>query len=184
MRDMLLSMIVLAIVVLVFAGITRSCSFSPGGPTVSTSGLPTVDVTAELGAAAGQVRFPLRQPAVPAGWRSNSASVQPIGADSSQTVVNVGWLTAANRFVQLTQSNASVTDVVDEVSGQSGAVTAQGTTTVAGQTWTIYQGVRDEQAWVRDLGPVRLLITGNGTPAEFTALATATQAAAVVKPGS
>ena len=184
MRDMLLSMIVLAVVVLALAAVTRSCSFSPGGPTVNTSNLPTVDVSGELGAAAGQAGFPLRQPAVPAGWRPNSASVQPIGADRSQTVVNIGWLTMANRFVQLAQSNASVTDLVNQVSGQSGSVTAQGTSTVAGQTWQIYQGVRDEQSWVRDLGPVRLLITGNGTPAEFTALAAATQTAPVVKPGS
>ena len=182
MRDMLLSMIVLAVIVLVLAAITRSCSFSPGGPSVDASALPTVDVSAELGAAASQVRFPVRQPAPPADWRANSASVAPIGADNTHTVVTIGWLTAASRFVQLNQSDASVTDLVDQVSGQSGGVTAQGSTLVAGQTWTVYQGVRDEQAWVRDLGPVRLLITGNGTPAEFSTLAAATQTAVIRTP--
>jgi hypothetical protein len=184
MRDMLLSMIVLAVVVLALTALTRSCSFSPGGPTVSHSTLPTVDVSAELGAAAGQVAFPVRQPAVPAGWVSNSASVQQIGADHTHTEVSVGWLTEARRFVQLDQSNASVTDLVDQVSGLSGAVTVQGAITVAGQTWTIYRGVRDEQSWARDLGPVRLLITGNGTPAEFTTMAAAAQTAKVREPSS
>jgi hypothetical protein len=184
MRDMLLSMVVLAVVILILAAITHSCSFSPGGPTVSTANLPSVDVSAELGAAAGQVRFPLRRPTLPADWRPNSDSEQPIGTDNSDAVVYVGWLTGTGRFLQLAQSNASVTDLVHQIAGADVPVTPQGQTRVGDATWTVYSGVRDEQSWVRDLGPVRLLITGNADAAEFSTLAAAAQSAPLVKPSS
>lgn len=185
MRDMLLSMLVLAGFVLLLAGLGRSCSFSPGGPSVNTANLPTVDVSAELGAAAGQLRFPLRQPALPAGWRANSASQQPFGANGGQSSVDIGWLTADGRFVQLDQSNAAVPDLVRAAAGtdQSVPVAAHGQTVVGGLTWTIYQGVRSEQAWAHDFGPVRVLITGNGSTAEFTTMAEAVRTAPVVRGG-
>src|SRR5919197_5592664 len=68
-RDMLVAIGVLVVVITLFAGLARSCSFSPGGPTVDASRLPTVDAQAQLKALAPKVPFPLKIPAVPAGWR-------------------------------------------------------------------------------------------------------------------
>jgi hypothetical protein len=196
MRDMLLSMVVLAVIVLVLGAVTHSCSFSPGGPSVNESNLPTVDVSGELSAAAGQVHFPLRRPALPGSWRANSDSERPVGTNGAQAVVYVGWLTGTGHFLQLAQSDASVSDLVTQVAddsgnatggssdGSSGPATAQGHVTVAGAVWTIYSGVRDEQSWVRDLGPVRLLITGNAPTGEFDTMAASVQTAPVVRTGS
>lgn len=171
LRDMALSMVVLGVIVLAFAALTRGCAFSPGGPSDNGVSAPPVDVSAELRAAAGQVRFPLRQPGVPAGWRASSASVDPLGANGADHAVRIGWVTAGGRYVQLSQSDANPADLAGLAAGTTVAPT--GSTVVAGTTWTTYPGVRSELAWVADLGPVRMLVTGNADDAEFRALASA-----------
>ncbi len=89
--------------VLVFGGVTRSCSFAPGGPTTDPAGLPVVDAPAALREL--RVPFPLRIPAVPAGWRSNSVGAGP-GARAGR-VVRVGYLTPDGRYLRLLQSDAT-----------------------------------------------------------------------------
>ena len=175
MRDMVLSMVVLAVIVLALVGISNGFTFSPGTPSGNTSTLPTVDVGAELQAAVGQSKFPLRQPHLPAGWRPNSASVDPIGPNGADEAVRIGWITPGGRFLQLSQSNASPLDLVRVAAGLGAgvSVSANGTTTINGTQWTIYPGIRSESSWVADLGPVRLFVTGNGTTDEFHTLAAA-----------
>jgi hypothetical protein len=172
MRDMVLSMVVLAVGVLVLAGISTGFSFSPGGVSVNTSNLPTVDVPAELRAAVGQVTFPIREPRLPDGWRPNSDSVDSLGPAKA---VRVGWITSGGRYLQLSQSNATPSALVRVAAGLADgvSVSATGTETVNSTKWTVYPGVRSEQSWVVDLGSVRLFITGNGTTAEFRTLAVA-----------
>ncbi len=176
MRDMFLSMIVLAIGVLVLAGITKGCSFSPGGPSTDASALPTVDATAELQAAAGQIKFPLRQPQLPAGWRTNSDSVDSLGPNGSDQAVRIGWITPSGSYLQVSQSNASAADLVRAASGADSNTPLRptGSQVVNSAEWTVYPGIRAESSWVLDLGPERLFITGNGTTAEFRTLAVAT----------
>ncbi|HEX4724797.1 MAG TPA: DUF4245 domain-containing protein [Pseudonocardiaceae bacterium] len=175
MRDMLLSMVVLAVGVLILAAISQGFSFSPGGASSDTSNLQPVDVPAELQAAVGQAKFPLREPRLPAGWRANSDSVDPIGGNGTDQAVRVGWITPGGRYLQLSQSNGTVPDLVRSAAGIGSAVPVapQGTVTVNGTQWTVYPGVRSESSWVVDLGPVRLFITGNGTTDEFRTLAVA-----------
>jgi hypothetical protein len=184
MRDMLLSMIVLAIGVLVLAGITKGCSFSPGGPTSDPSAVPTVDVTAELQAAAGQVKFPLRQQRLPAGWRANSDEVDSLGPNGTDQAVRIGWVTPAGSYLQVSQSDASAADLVRAASGADNTTTVQpiGTRMVNGTKWTVYRGIRAESSWVLDQGTQRLFITGNGTTAEFHTLAAATMTGPKVAP--
>jgi hypothetical protein len=172
MRDMVLSMVVLAVGVLILAGISTGFSFSPGGVSVNTSNLPTVDVPAELRAAVGQVTFPIREPRLPDGWRPNSDSVDSLGPAKA---VRVGWITSGGRYLQLSQSNATPSALVRVAAGLADgvSVSATGTETVNSTKWTVYPGVRSEQSWVADLGSVRLFITGNGTTAEFRTLAVA-----------
>ena len=175
LRDMVLSMVVLAVVVLALAAISNGFSFSPGGASSNTSNLPSVDVSAELHAAVSQVKFPLREPRPPTGWRPNSDSVDPIGNGTDQAV-RIGWITPGGRYLQLSQSNAGPLDLVRSAAGLGAdvAVSATGTETVNGTQWTVYPGIRSESSWVADLGPVRLFITGNGTADEFRTLAVAT----------
>jgi hypothetical protein len=172
MRDMVLSMVVLAVGVLILAGISTGFSFSPGGVSVNTSNLPTVDVPAELRAAESQVTFPLREPRLPDGWRPNSDSVDSLGPAKA---VRVGLITSGGRYLQLSQSNATPLALVRAAAGLADGVgvSAIGTETVNSTKWTVYPGVRSEQSWVADQGTVRLFITGNGTTAEFRTLAAA-----------
>jgi hypothetical protein len=184
MRDMLLSMIVLAVGVLVLAALTRSCSFSPGGPSTNPSSVPTVDVTGELRAAASQVTFPLRQPQLPDGWRPNSDSVDPLGPNGKDKAVRIGWIAPDGRYLQVSQSNASALDLVRAAAalGDDATIAPTGSETVNGTQWTVYPGIRDEQSWVTDLGPERLFVTGNGTTADFRTLAVAVQTGRKVSP--
>jgi hypothetical protein len=189
LRDMLLSMIALALLVLAISAVTKSCSFSPGGPSTSGAVTPTVDMPAEFRSGAGQVGFPLRQPAVPAGWRPNSASVTsvPTSTGGPGSAMRLGLITPDGHYLEVVQSNADDAALVRFLAGlpADASVAPQGTTNVDGTVWTSYPGVRAEVAWVTDVGPVRLLVTGDGTPAQFRVLASAIRSAPIVPaPGS
>lgn len=182
LRDMALTMVVLAAVVLALAALSHSCSFSPGGPSSNSSALPTVDVPDELRGAAGRMPFPLREPRVPADWRANSASSGTVGDAGRDSAVTIGWVTGAGSYLALVQSNAKPADLVRYQVGQAddSAVTPRGQTTVDGVSWVIYPGIRSERVWVADLGAVRLLITGSGDDAQFRTLAAAATSASPV----
>ncbi|HWE90118.1 MAG TPA: DUF4245 family protein [Pseudonocardiaceae bacterium] len=187
LRDMLFSMIALALLVLALTAITKSCSFSPGGPSTSGAVVPTVDVPNEFRTDARVVGFPLRQPAVPTGWRANSASVGTVATagGGQASAMQLGLITPAGHYLATIQSNADTADLVRHTAGiaSDATVAAQGATVLDGTTWTSYPGVRDEAAWVADLGSVRLLVTGDGTPAEFRVLAAAVRSAPIVPAG-
>jgi hypothetical protein len=175
LRDVLMSMLALVVIVLVLAAISHSCSFSPGGPSTDSGSVTPVDVKAELQAAAGQVRFPVREPTLPAGWRPNSDSVDHLGPGGAAQAVRIGVLTNNGHYLQVSQSDATAQDLVRTAAGldATASVPPTGTELVNGTKWTVYPGVRSETSWVTDLGAERLFITGNGTTAEFTTLATA-----------
>lgn len=175
LRDVVMSMIVLVVIILVLAAVSHSCSFSPGGPSVDSGSLPTVDVSAELQAAAAQVHFPLREPTLPKDWRPNSNSVDPLGPKGVDQAVRIGVLTDVDHYLQVSQSDASVADLVRSAAGlgDQASITPTGDEVVNGTKWTVYPGIRSESSWATDLGNERLFITGNGTVAEFRALAAA-----------
>ena len=185
---MLLSVIVLALLALALTAVTRSCSFSPAGPSTSGAATVTVNVPDEFRSDAATVGFPLRQPAVPEGWHANSAAVSsvPGGAGGQDTAMRLGLVTPDGHYVEVVQSNADAADLVRFVDGLPAGTTvaARGTVDAAGTTWTSYPGVRDEVAWETEIGSgtdsVRALITGDGTPAECQALASAIRSAPIV----
>jgi hypothetical protein len=175
MRDLIGSLAVLLLIIGVVVAVTRGCSFSPGRPNVDPGAAPSVDASAELGAAASTVDFPIRRPVLPADWHANSASTSAVGAGAS-VIVRVGWLTPGGRFVQLSQSGGAPADVVIAETGQNEA-RQSGQVDVDGTAWTTYPGRRDEQAWVAKLGGVTTLITGSAGVDEFRVLARAVQSA-------
>ncbi len=161
--------------VLAFFG---ACQFSPGGPTVDPKTAPTADASGELERTARAVEFSVREPAVPGGWRANSASTSSVGAGATGNVlVRVGWVTSSGTYVQLSQSGGTPEDVLVEETGQEEPPGASGSVEVAGVTWTSYPARRDEPAWVTELDGTVLLITGSASEEEFRTLATATQEA-------
>lgn len=177
MRDLVGALAVLLVIVGAVVGLTRGCTFSPGGPTVAPP-TNTVDVSQVLDSAASSVDFPVRRPALPAGWRANSSSTSAVGRGAS-VVVRVGWLTPA-RYIQLSQSGGAVADVVVAETGRAEAASS-GSVEVDGVRWTTYPGRRDEQAWVTRLDKATVLITGTGSPAEFRTLALAVQTASPLR---
>src|SRR5215469_5015551 len=76
-RDMIISLLILLPLVGLFALLGRGCSFSPLGPTVDPNAAPSVDPRPALTAAARRVPFPVRLPALPAGWRANAVDSRP-----------------------------------------------------------------------------------------------------------
>lgn len=172
MRDLLLSLLPLLAIVLAVAGLTGTCSFSPGGPTVAPRSLPSTDAAAQLSQAAQRQPFPVRVPDMPPDWQAHTVDVETVEAAHDAAAVQADWLTPAGNYLRLSQSPAAEAALVRFETGQLAA--ALGPVRVAGQTWVRYPSRRHEQAWVADVGQVRLLITGDGTDAEFRALAAAT----------
>ncbi|MFR9801701.1 DUF4245 domain-containing protein [Pseudonocardia sp. RS010] len=171
-RDMLMALAVLLVVVAVGGGV-RSCSFAPAGPTVDPDAAPTVDAPARLAEFARVSEFPLRVPAVPPGWRSNSTDRSPV--DGGGTAVRVGYLTPEGKYLRLVQSDGTEEALVATEAG--GPLAGTGVTDAAGVRWVTYQADGGEPfrvATAPDNPQVQWLITGSGTEADFAALAQAT----------
>ncbi len=175
LRDMALSVGLLAIVVLALVGMYGGVSLSPGGP--SQGQTPTADVTGGLHQAEPVVGFPVSVPVVPAGWHPSSLSVTEKSSDAagSAPAVRAGWVTDSGRFITLIQSRGPVADVLTTELG--GAAPASGIEQTGGTPWTVTSGRRNEQAWYRIAGDVVQLITGPASPDDFRVLATAAMTA-------
>jgi hypothetical protein len=178
-RDMLLSLAALLLIVAAVLGFSRGCSFSPGGPTIDTSSVPTVDVHSALAGIAAGTDVPVREPKVPAGWRANSTDTISIGTgDQARPAVRVGWLTSSGHYLRLSQTQGAARDLIaSETDDPKSEPAATGTVDVEGVSWTIYPARRSETSWLANVGGVRLLISGNGKDADFRTLAQAVQTA-------
>jgi hypothetical protein len=178
-RDMAAAVGVLVVLALVVAGVGRACAFAPGGPQVDQNAVPAVDAPADLARFAKEVPFPVRVPALPAGWRANSSGIDRVGGDSAARVVRVGYLTAGHRFVRLLQGDVPEEQML-RVQAGTRAVGAVGPVDVGGVRWVVYGGQSgDEPIWIADTGGVRFLITGSADESDFRALATAAVTGAV-----
>jgi Protein of unknown function (DUF4245) len=171
MRDLLGALAALVVVVLVFGGLTRGCSFAPAGPTVEPGTGPSVDAPAQLRALAGSTPFVLRVPAVPGDWRANAVGTVRVGP-AGHRAVRTGYLTPAGRYLRVVQSDADEAELLGEEA--RGTPVAAGTVDVAGTSWVTYGDDTHESIRVADVDGVRLLITGDGDDDEFRTLAAAT----------
>ena len=176
-RDMVGAVVVLVAVVLVFGGLTRSCSFAPGGPSVDPAAGPSVDAPAQLRVLAGAMPFLLRVPALPEGWRATTVDTTRIGAADARAV-RTGYLTPDGRYLRLVQSDADEPALL--ASEAEGAPVASGPIVVGGTTWVSYTDDTREAIRIATLDGVRLLITGSGTDDEFRTLAVAATAGEVL----
>ena len=185
-KEMSVAVGVLVVVIVGLALITNTISFNPGGPSTDAPiGGPVIDENQQFQLAEGQLRFPLHQPKLPSGWHPNSADLDQVGPTATNGRPNslrIGFITPAGRYVSIAESSAAVVDLAREAAGTGtdAPMSPQGTVDVDGRKWTIYQGTRSEVSWGLDLGAVRMLISGNGSQAEFTTMATAVQTAPVL----
>ncbi len=176
-RDLVGAVAVLVAVVLLFAGMTRSCSFAPGGPSADPASGPSVDAPAQLRVLAGSMPFPLRGPEPPAGWRATTVDTARVGENGARAV-RTGYLTADGHYLRLVQSDADELALL--ATEAQGTPVAAGPIVVTGTTWVSYTDDTREPIRIAALDGVRLLITGSGTDDEFRALAGATTGGAVL----
>ncbi len=166
---MFITIIPLVLIVMALAGLSRACSFSPGGP---TEGPPlNVDVAAELRTDAAVLDFPVRLPQLPPEWHGNSASRGEVSGPQGGPSATVGWMTGSGRYLRLVQSTAGEDALLASQVG--GVRSASGTREAGGRSWVVYPEQDAEAVWVADLGDVRLLITGSGSAEDYQTLATA-----------
>lgn len=172
MRDIAISMVLLAVVALVLVGMYGGVSFSPGQATDGQA--PTADVSGGLQRAAPLMGFPVVIPTdLPAGWNPSSFSFtdKATATTDQPPAVRAGWLTPQGRFITVVQSDGVVADIL---AAELGNVTPpSGTEQVGSAEWTVIAGRREEVAWLRTVGDVTFLITGTASPDDFRALAVA-----------
>ena len=170
-RDMLWSLIVLMAICAAFAGIAGLCSFSPTGP--KDGPIPQFDADASLRQDARHLATPVRSPALPADWTSNSGRVQNLaGQDAS----HVGWVTPDRGYLELVQSLAPA-DAYRSLPG--GPRPDKTSIPVRGHDWTVYSSDDDtvRPVWVLDLDGARVGLIGNAPRSDFETLAAAVQEA-------
>lgn len=138
---------------------------------------------------AGSEPDPLVAPALPKGWTSNNAELRT-GTGDHVDAWYIGLITPKQQYIGITQGfRANDTWLATQLNDSS----SDGTGTIAGVTWTIY----DNRDSTRDVGDVKYALTtvagdstfvvfGTASNAEFTTVVTAlaSQIAADKKVGS
>ncbi|UXA16928.1 DUF4245 domain-containing protein [Mycobacterium sp. SMC-4] len=187
-RDMFWSMAPLVVACLVLAGLLGMCSFAPSGP--GRGPTPDYDAPAALRADAAALGIPIRIPAVPEGWQSNSGSRKGIesgrtdpatGQQVRAVASTVGFLTTTGRYLSVTQSDADEERLIASFDRD---LVPTGTQDVDGVRWIVYQGGGRnggpaEPVWTARIsgptGPAQIALTGAGGTDEYRTLAAATQ---------
>lgn len=170
---MVLTLAVTLIVVGFIAVYGYNVSFSPTGKPV-TGELSTANVTRGFDHAAKTMPFPVHIPSdIPEDWHPSSFTMSTPQGDGVGTVPTVrgGWVTPVGAYITLIESAGSVSGLLRDELESSG--TERGSVDVNGTNWTITDGLRNEEAWVRQTDDAALLITGNATEADFLTLAEA-----------
>lgn len=182
-RDMFWSLAPLVVACIVLAGLVGMCSFSPGG--VRSGPAPDYDAAAALRADAMHLGFPVRLPAVPEDWHSNSGGrgdidggrTDPATGQPTRAVLStVGYLTPTGRYMALTQSNADEEKLVGSIRP---SLHPTGTVEVDGVDWVVYRDSETEPVWTTRIGgpggTAQVAITGAGDEEEFRTFAAAVQ---------
>lgn len=182
-RDMFWSMAPLVAACIILAGVLGMCSFAPSGPGEGPA--PDYNAPAALRADAEALRIPIRVPALPEGWQSNSGSragieagrTDPSGLQARAVSSTVGYLAPTGMYLGLTQSDADEQKLVGSLESDMVPTGAQD---VAGVSWVVYEGNEDaEPIWTTRLdgptGPAQIAIKGAAGTDEYRTLAAAVQ---------
>jgi hypothetical protein len=184
-RDMFWSIAPLVVACIVLAGLLGMCSLQGRGPVEGA--VPTYDAPAGLRADADALKIPIRVPALPEDWKSNSGGRGSIddgrqeGGQPARAVTSrVGYLSPSGLYLSLTQSNADEEKLISSINAE---LVATGVQDVNGVTWVVYEGGDGtEPVWTTRLsgptGPAQIAITGAGGTDEYRTLAAAIQAQA------
>lgn len=169
-KDMIWSIIPLLAICALVAIASGNCSVGLTG-TAKDDRRAAFDVQGALLADSQTMPFPIRRPADPDGWKPNSGSRQNV---SGHVVSNVGWITGAGSYVQLSQTDADEDSLVDFLAGPDGRVASgTGTREIGGQRWVTYSTYDDNKFWITDLGQVRIAVMSTGSDDDMAKMAAA-----------
>lgn len=104
---MVISMTVIVVIMIAVVLPSGLCTYSPGTP--ENGPVIEVDEVAFLDLEAGSMAFPLVVPDVPEDWTANSARRSAMG---QQPAPVVGYVTAQEGYLQLTQTDVPLEDAV------------------------------------------------------------------------
>ncbi|WP_026161347.1 DUF4245 domain-containing protein [Corynebacterium ciconiae] len=173
-RDIGMTLLVIMGIAAISVAFTGLCTFNTGTP--ENGPVQEVDASTVLHMEARAVDFPLRQPADPEGWITNSARR---GSVNGQPAVIQGWVTKEGAYLQLMQTDQPLDDALR--ANDSGLKTKGEPTSVAGMDFTTYtkEDRHSRDLWGADLGDVRIVLAGSADADDFAELA---QAFAEAKP--
>ena len=132
--------------------------------------VPSVDPAPDVAYAqrAAPVRLPAPGP-LPPGWRATSSRVDaPAGEGRSPVTLEIGYLTAGERFARLVVSDATVATVLRE---RVPGATRDGTAAVGAASWERWRTARGEPVLVTRLGPATVAVTGDAPADDLARLA-------------
>lgn len=130
-----------------------------------------VDATQARQAAHAVAAFRAEEPiGLADGWRLTSARFKPASVSSTGADLwHLGWVTPADDYAALEQSDGAVPPLVRSVLGNGARRTGEGTGRWAG--WQVWSGTpSDWRAYVRPVGTSTLLVYGSASDEELATL--------------
>ncbi len=100
--------------------------------------------------------FTLAVPALPEGWTSNEANLEPMGTPAVETWY-VSWVGPEREWMSLRQSQGNDNWVRSMVTDE---LSESGTREIAGQTFTAYENSRGDQALVGEVDGTTVVLKG------------------------
>ena len=123
--------------------------------------------------AAVEAEFPVAAPeGLADGWRPTSARWEPTTESDGEPVLHIGYVTPADQYAQVSQSQARSAGYLAE---QTARGEAAGSEQVAGTTWERLES-SDRRSLVRVDGDVLTIVSGTADWAELAALAASLEA--------
>lgn len=170
-----MSLLVICVIMGACVAFTGMCSFNRGAP--ENGPVQKVDAQQMMQFEARAMPFPVRLPASPDGWTTNSARRSSVNGKPAPVV---GWVTKDGAYLQLVQTDQPMDKAIKDVDDHGRMEVAP--LTADGQKFkkltSQERSVRD--VWAADLGDVRLIFSGTASDAEFEQLARNTLSAAPI----
>ena len=104
---------------------------------------------------------------LPSSWRANAGDLTHTPTSAH---LHVGWAVPGTAFAGLDEGTGSSDALLRQVTG-SASLQSRGTTTIAGESWTVRRSTRGETTYTRDVNGVFVIVTGDATDTQLRQLA-------------